>query len=282
MSQRTALTSPLTLKTFLIAALALCSVASPGSAQTPDPTADQIIEQAVERARLQREAEADIGFESTVEAITEHLDGDGEVEKTERATYRQYAVEGVLYEELVAREGAALSNDDIRNELKLKEEFAEDIRERLEKGEAPEPEDENRVDFDQDFVGRFRFTLEGEEVVDEHLCWVVYLEPRDENLPVRRNIDHALNNSTGRIWVSQDDFGVARVEFEMGNSVKFWGGIIGSLRSTTGRLEFTRVAPDVWLPNAIDIKFDVRILIRSIRRRITREWNEYTPHSAAD
>ena len=63
---------------------------------------------------------------------------------------------------------------------------------------------------------------------------------------MRRQIDNALNNSTGRIWVSQDDYGVARVEFEMAQSVRFWGGILGTLRNTVGRLEFVRVAANVW------------------------------------
>jgi hypothetical protein len=91
-----------------------------------------------------------------------------------------------------------------------------------------------------------------------------------------------LNNSTGRLWIAQDDYGVARVEFEMANPVRFWGGIIGTLRNTTGRMEFTRVTDDVWLPDTTDIKIDLRILIRNIRRRIVRAWDEYTPLNTAD
>ena len=63
----------------------------------------------------------------------------------------------------------------------------------------------------------------------------------------------------------------------MAKSVRFWGGILGTLRNTIGRLEFTRVAERVWMPTTIDIRFDLRILFRNIRRRIVREWAEYSP-----
>ena len=40
--------------------------------------------QAVARAEEQRVSHADLEFEALVEAVTEHLDGDGAVTKTER------------------------------------------------------------------------------------------------------------------------------------------------------------------------------------------------------
>ncbi len=237
---------------------------------------------AVERAQRQRESDADLAFESTFESVVENLDGDLQVEKTELETYRQYSLEGVIYEELIARDGEPLTEDDTRDELERKEDLAQDVRERLEKGEDPEPEDDNRVEFNDDFVSRFQFTVESEEIVNGHRCWVLYLEPREGDLPVRRNMDRALNKSTGRIWIAKDDYGVAQVEFEMAESVRIWGGLLGTLRNTTGRLEDTRVASDIWLPGSMDIHIDLRILFRNVRRRFVREWGEYVPAPVAD
>ena len=79
-------------------------------------TADEIVALAVTRAELQRDAGLDQAFEATLESITEQLDGDGELKETERATYRQYPVEGVIFEELVAREGEPLDEDDAEDE----------------------------------------------------------------------------------------------------------------------------------------------------------------------
>ncbi len=243
---------------------------------------EDIVSRAVERAERQRASGQELFYRARIESRLEQLADDGRVEETERESFALYAVEGVMFEELVRRDGEALDEDEIRDEAERREEFRENVRERLKEGESPQPEREDSVEFDQEFVSRYRFSLVGEEAVDGHACWIVYLAPRSEDLPVRRRIDNALNNSTGRLWISQDDFGVARVEFEMARSVRFWGGILGTLRNARGRLEFTRVADDVWLPENVDIQIDLRILFSNIRRRILRDFEGYTRTSMAD
>lgn len=245
-------------------------------------TAEEIIDRAVARAEEQQEAQPELGFRARVESIVENLNGDGEVKKTERETYQQYPLEGVLYEELVAKEGEPLSAGDARDERERREEFVEDVRERVAKGEEPLPEDENQIEFNAELFDRYELRIAGEEVVDGHPCWIIGIEPRAGDLPVRRRVDNALNNATGRVWVSKEDYGLARIEFEMVKSVRFWGGILGTLRNTVGRMEFTRTADRVWLPLTMDIKLDLRILFRNLRRRMIREWADYTPARASD
>ena len=245
-------------------------------------SAQSIIDLAVARAEEQRESHADIGFEAMLEVVTEHLDGDGAVKKVEWSTYRQYPLEGLVYEELVAKDGEPLDDADARSELKRREGFIETVRERRANEEPPRGEGDNQVEFNEEFVSRYDFRIVGEEEVDSHSCWVIALAPRPGHLPVRRRIDHALNNSTGHLWVSQDDYGLVLFEFEMVKSVRFWGGILGTLRNTVGRLEFTRVAERVWVPTTIDIKLDLRIVFRSIRQRIVREWADYAPFRVTD
>lgn len=259
----------------------IAAIPVPALAQAPLP-ADEIIDRAVERAERQREAGAELAFESRVESRVEHLGDDGQVERVEWETYTQYALDGVMFEERVAVEGEPLDQDEHRDEAERKEEFREEVRERREDGEDPGPEREDSVEFNREFVSRYRFSLAGEEVVDGFSCWVVYLAPRSDDLPVRRRIDNALNNSTGYLWISKDDFGVVRVEFEMARSVRFWGGILGTLRNAEGLLEFTRVAEDVWLPLTVDIRLDLRILFTSIRRRILREIDSHAQTALAD
>ena len=91
------------------------------------------------RADEQREAQAGIRYRATFDAITERLNGDGEVEETERETYEQYALEGVIYEELVAREGEPLTADDARKERERRRDFVEEVRERRGRGVDPAP-----------------------------------------------------------------------------------------------------------------------------------------------
>ena len=175
----------------------------------------------------------------------------------------------------MAREGEPLTADDARKERERRREFVEEVRERRARGDDPRPEDENRVELNDDFISRFEPSLVGEEVRDGHDCWVIQLVPRAGDLPVNRRIDTALNKSTGRLWIVKDDFGLSRVEFEMDEPVRFWGGIAGTLRNTIGRLQFTRTDEGAWVPKRIDIRLDLRIVFWNLRRRIIREWDEY-------
>ena len=255
--------------------LALGGPAVPAGAQ--EWTAQEIVDRAVARADAQRDAQHDLRYQAIFEVLTERLSGDGKVEETERETYEQYPLEGVIYEELVAREGMPLTADDERKEQERRREFVAEVRERRARGIDPRPEDENRVELNEDFISRYQYSLVGEEVHNGYDCWIVQLVPRPGELPVRRRIDTALNKSTGRLWVVKEDFGVHRVEFEMDEPVRFWGGIVGVLRNTVGHLEFTRIAEGTWLPETIDIRLDLRIVFWNLRRRIVQQWTEYTP-----
>ena len=243
---------------------------------------DEIVARAVDRVESQRESRAELAFESLILTTTENLDADLQVRETERQTYRQYAVVGAPYEELIARDGEPLDEDEVRDEADRKEAFIREVRERVARGEDPAPEVETRVEFDRDFVDRYRFTLQGEDTVDGHPSWILYMEPRSGGLPVRRSIDTALNNATGRLWIARDDFGLIRAEFELTEPVRFWGGILGTLRGATGRMEYVRVADGVWLPERLDVTIDLRILFGNIRRRIIREWSDYAPFGTGE
>ena len=256
------------------ALLAAAGLAAPATGQ--EWTAQEIVERAVARADGQRDAQEDIRYHSRFESITEKLSGDGEVEEAERETYEQYPLEGVLYEELVAREGEPLDADDAREERDRRREFVEEVRERRARGVDPRPEDENRVELNDDFISRYQYSIVGEEVREGYDCWIIQLVPRPGDLPVNRRIDTALNKSTGRLWIVKEDFGLSRVEFEMDEPVRFWGGIAGVLRNTVGRLQFIRTDEGAWVPKRIDIRLDLRIVFWNLRRRIVREWDEYS------
>ncbi|MCY3846601.1 MAG: hypothetical protein OXH69_24020, partial [Acidobacteria bacterium] len=174
--------------------LAAGSLAAPAAGQ--DWTAEEIVERAVARADEQRDAQTDILYRATFESITEKLSGDGDVEEAESWTYEQYPLEGVLYEERVAREGEPLTADDVRKERERRRDFVEEVRERRARGEDDaRPEDENRVELNDDFISRYQYSIVGEEVREGHDCWIIELVPRPGDLPVNRRIDTALNKS---------------------------------------------------------------------------------------
>jgi hypothetical protein len=124
---------------------------------------------------------------------------------------------------------------------------------------------------------RYRFRMLKNEEVDRRLCWVIAFEPKDEDLPVDEMMDHALNQSTGALWIVQEDYGLARMKFIMQKPFRYWAGLLAVIRNTEGRLDFQRVEPNVWMPSYFDLKLDLNvIMLKDIRRLITKKWTNYT------
>ena len=155
-------------------------------------TAELIVERALHRAAKQDESHVELGFESRGESQIESINGDGLVTKTETASYLRYALEGFLYDELVEKDGMALSDDDAREERERKAKFVREARSHAARGEEYIPNDMN-VGFDRELMERYKTNLVGNELVRGHFCWVIGFEPRDGQLPDNRRMDKALN-----------------------------------------------------------------------------------------
>ena len=242
--------------------------------QTTRPTVEEIMGHAMTRAESQDEAGSELEFESFITTTVETLNGDGVVTKTDTSRHHRYPVAGALFEELVERNGEPLDQNDLRDERERHNEFRRDAQEAAKDGEKLETNDERQVRFDQELMSRYRAEVIGEETVRGERCWVIAFEPRDGKLPERTRIDKALNRSTGRLYVSQEDHGVIRIEFALQRPIRYVWGLIATLRTATGHLDFERVAPNVWLPDAFDFRIEVRVFFRTRRQRVVREWVE--------
>ena len=236
------------------------------------PAVSAIISRAVERARLQDEAGAELRYESVVSTTIDSLNGDGVVVETQTTRHRRYPLEGSLFEELVARNGEPLSEVDVRRESERQKEFRRDAQEAEASGERLETNDERQIRFSEDLMGRFVASVLGEEIVAGERCWVIAFQPREGKLPQKNRLDKALNKSAGRVYVTQTDYGVIRIDFELLRPVRYLWGMIASLSKASGRLEFERVEDSVWLPRTFDLRTDVRVLFRTTRQRIVRKW----------
>jgi hypothetical protein len=130
------------------------------------------------------------------------------------------------------------------------------------------------VRFNPEFVNRYTVRHSGTEMVRGHLCWVIDFEPKEGKLPVKKRIDRALNQSTGKFFISQQDYGLVRLEFALRKPFKYVGGLVALIRNTDGILEFDRVEPDTWLPANFDLKLDLRVMLfKNIRRHFTKQWS---------
>ena len=244
-------------------------------------SAEEIVDRAVARSEAQIEALTDADFEASMRSVIDTVNGDGEVTDSETRVYRRYGILGAIFDELIEEDGRPLSEKDARDERKRKEKFIREVQERIEEGLHPQPEDGRRVRFDSHLMDRYQTEVVGEETVRGHLCWVISMEPRPGKLPERDRMDKALNQASGHIWVAQDDFGVARVQFALDDPIKYLGGFLATVRKTDGTLDLERVEPNVWLLSEFELQLDLRVFFKNIRRVITSEWTEYRRFDAS-
>jgi hypothetical protein len=239
-------------------------------------SAGEIMERSVARAESQYLTMAEANFESKSVTKNEKFDGDGKITETELLHHRQYPLNGAVFEELVEVNGRSLNEKEKEEELERKEDFIREVEERRTRGDYLQPEKEHAIRFDAHFASKYRYELVGTEQLRSYRCWVIAFKPKEGDLPVKNRMDHALNELTGTFWVSQDDYGLVRVEFAMRKPFKYWGGLLAVIRNTDGLVDYTRVEPDVWLPAYFNLKLDIRImLLKNIRQLITKEWYDY-------
>ncbi len=263
--------------------LGLICVPGPATAQSAGELvagnqvdASTIVERALDMATRQRDAALGSDFEYVTAGTVESLDADGNVTRIETSRRRHYPLAGHFYSELIGRDGGSLDLDDVRDEQDRKAEFIREARRHAARRERYDP-DEMHVDVDRELVDRYHMTLAGTDIVRGDSCWVIRFVPRAGRLPDKRRIDKALNRSNGHLWITQDDYRVARVTFEMQRPFRWLWGIAGTLRHATGQFDLQWIRPDLWTLAHSRIEFDVKVLfgIKSIRRRVRSELVEH-------
>jgi hypothetical protein len=241
-----------------------------------DLSAQTIVDRAVARAEAQYSLQVDAKFESQVIMSIQSLDNSGQVIKTDLTNYHQYPLQGALFEELIAKDGRTLNAKERNVEEKNKTKFIREVENRKKRGMHPQPEKRPGIRFGNQLMRRYRFKMLRTEEVGRHRCWAIAFEPKEGELPVQEMMDNALNQSTGTLWVAQDDYGIVRLDFVMRKPFKYWAGLLAVIRNTEGRLDFQRVESNIWMPSDFELKLDLNVmLVKNIRRLITKKWTDY-------
>jgi hypothetical protein len=247
-----------------------------------DLSAQAIVDRAVARAEAQHDLHVDAKFESQVMMSIQSLDDRGQVTATDQSRYHQYPLQGALFEELIAKDGRPLNARERNSEEKNKTKFIREVEKRKSRGMHPQPEKRPGIRFGNQLMRRYHYKMLRTEEFGRRQCWVISFEPKDGELPVQEMMDRALNQSTGMLWVAQDDCGIVRLDFVMRKPFKYWAGLLAVIRNTEGRLDFQQVESNIWMPSNFELKLDLNVmLVKNIRRLITKKWTDYKRSSPA-
>ena len=245
------------------------------STAQPDPADTEIraiIDRALKRSAWAEEQAFEARYRHAMAQRTRKFDKQGEAEEDEKRLYSVEPVRGVPYARLVSKNGGPIEGDDLKTERERWRNFLEALDK--DPDEDEDEEDENVV-FNAELLDRFTATLDGIRDLRGRPNYVVSFEPKPGKLPVRRQIDRALNRSRGELWIDQATYEIARVNFDLIGRVRLWWGILGSISDVTGHFEREPITEDVWLLTEVDIYYHVRVLFSTTRRSDTTHWSDF-------
>lgn len=256
-------------------ALAATPVVQGGVTPTPpQPSADEVIQRAVQRAE-QAEARSDqAGYTYTKITLTEEFDSAGRVKERKEKVYRVYFKQGETLLRLVSVNGKPPGAAD----LKKLSENETNVRQLLGPSKSRKPAGDNRENFlTPEIVARFQFTLEGEKEVNGRRAYQIGFQPKSPELPVHRMIDRLLNRLSGKIWIDAEEFEIAHAEISLASEVDLLGGMIGSLKKLVYTLTRTRVAEGLWINSISTGDFEGRKLLESMKIKTKSNASDFRP-----
>lgn len=296
---------------FAVLAMLLVGVASSGSQEAPPPAAppNAVQDHAIQapqptqslsekpvsedaiRELVRRAMENDLenyrqqkNLTHVERVETDHLDGDGNLKKTEAITREILILYGKRVERVIERDDKPLTGkqaekeqEDFEKEVgKLAKESPEDREKRLAKYEK---QAEKGRQFVRSVANTYTFQLVGEEMVNGRPAYVIEGTPRPGFQPKTRE-EKILTKMKGRIWIDMAATQWVKLDVEFTDTVSFGLFLARVRRGTRVEIEQVLFRDQIWVPREIKFKLDARVaLLKQFFRNVDitfRDWREFS------
>ena len=235
-----------------------------------------IIVKALDRAEWNEEQDAASRHRSLMTKNIRRFDGAGNVTEEDQGDYEVVPIDGAPFERRLTVGDRPLSDEERGWENARETEFRDELsRSRERADDAGDDEEDDVVAFNEELISRFTFTLEGDEPHRNRPSYRVSFRPRSNRLPVRRRTDYALNKARGTVWIDQETYEAARLEFELMDKVRLWWGMLGTINQARGSLDRGPVLGDTWARIQYETYTDVRVVFKRTRRTEFRQWRDF-------
>jgi hypothetical protein len=246
--------------------LACFTFAPAGRAQTP-PSADDIMQKAVERAQSSAVRDARPAYRYTKHTVTEELDSQGRLKERHEKLYDVRVEAGLSRLRLVRLNGQDLSGD----EQKKQDAQDQAQRDKMSDAKAGKKGDERENFLTADLVARYKFRLVRQIQINGRNTYELAFQPGAANLPVNHLVDRFLNQMAGTVWIDAQEFEIARAEVHLQGEVALWGGMIGTLTQCSYTLERVRQPDGAWFNGLSHGFFEGRKLLEPMLIRTRSE-----------
>ena len=193
------------------------------------------------------------------------LDGKGQVKSTETKTSEVMELYGEPVERLTAKDDKPLSDKDARKEEekiqklvdKRKNESPEGRRKREEKEEKDR---EQGRQFVREVADAYNFRLAGIESLSGRDTYVIDGEPRP-GYQAHLKEAKILPKFRFRAWIDKDESQWKKLDIQCIDTVSFGLFLARFHKGSRIIIEQTRINDEVWLPQHVNVKVDVRLAL---------------------
>jgi hypothetical protein len=128
-------------------------------------------------------------------------------------------------------------------------------------------------------IDHYTYTLERDEWIDGVDCYRIAFTPRP-GMPYENREEKVLNNVSGHIWASKQDYSVIRNEGYLMHPVSVaW--IFATLREMEFHFDATRISNGDYAPGRLQYRYLVGIPFTQLHERDTRIMSNYRPATDA-
>ena len=194
-----------------------------------------------------------------------HLDGKGQVKSTETKTSEILELYGEQVERLIAKNDKPLPEKDARKEeekiqkvIDKRKNESEEERDKREKKEEKDREQERQ--FVREVADAYNFTFVGIDSLSGRDTYVIDGEPRPGYVPHLKEAK-ILPKFRFRAWIDKDEAQWKKLDVQCIDTVSFGLFLARVHKGSRIIIEQTRINDEVWLPQHIAVKIDVRLAL---------------------
>ncbi len=197
--------------------------------------------------------------------VEHHLDGKGNTKSTEIKTYDVLEFYGEQVQRLTEKDDKPLSpkeaakeEEKIQKIIDKRKNESEEERKKREQREEKDREDGRK--FITEVADAYNFKLVGTEQINGRDAWVIDGEPRPGFEPKMKEAKF-LPKFHGRVWIDKDDEQLVKMNVEAIDTVSLGWFLARVHKGTRITFEQVRVNDEVWLPQHVAFKVDVRVAL---------------------
>jgi len=114
---------------------------------------------------------------------------------------------------------------------------------------------------DTNLISRFKFELQGREIINGRWAFVVDFVPASKKPPTSSLKDRCLSKTAGRVWVDENEYVIVQAEARLTDGIGVVGGLIGAVHKFNFSFGRERTEEGIWYTRLLTWHLEAREVI---------------------